>query len=385
MKLNSNYLILTIGLSQGALDFGICNGFVYYITANGEIWLNSLSSSSNKVFQSFNEISDNRCCNFFRKNEFIKIASLNSFPIDSLTYRNKLFVYTEDGTFVLNLSLNPSKTDLKRYSEFKPISVTKVKDAIFFSFGEKGFIVIRPSLKDIIKNDYNIPSSQIIANGDTVLNIFPDTIPELFKISSRDKKEKSSILLPIKEANEYFKKIGIIGRDIIAPYFTPDKLVLPTLDKDYITLELYKNESEKYEIRSIREPEYLLAQAEEPISVHRNLYCDHVNIPAAKSNEQEERDCLPVSCNYFQGGYILEYWDKVVYRSKSFKDYTLIENEEICQLRTYTYNPRYSNIVTVATEKACYMIHIPTEENFEDTDVQIIDPRDSIKKLIFND
>lgn len=363
MSSDNVYYLRHVNVDVGALDFGICNGFVYLIKASGEVWINRLSSSVERTFIQHNEY---RFDEIFEKENFIKIANIHSFPLDSISYGNRLFILSEEGCFALNLSFKPSKTHIDNQKNFKVISATKHNGLLFFSCREKGFIAVRPFKNRFAAEHYNTPSTKILISGNTVLNLYPETPPKIFKINSYNKSitkrelisSHMTILTEDDETNQIFKKMDIIGRDIIAPYSTPDRIVLPTIEDTCLFLD----SSNKRNTQII---EFLSESGKKKIAAGSS-YENQESLDSENKMEifQIQEDCIeeqPIALHYHPQGMVAEYWDAVKFISKSGQTFDIIQGKEIAEVRTYPDNPRYHSLIAIATDNSCHLKYIPID------------------------
>lgn len=361
MKNDDEYIWVSFVINQSALDFGVCNGFVYLINSKGEIWVNRLSSPANKIYERLNNNNDK---NVYIKKGFTKIADLESFPLDSVSYGNKLCILTESGTFVLNLSTHTNRLNIQKYTDFKPISATKKNGILFFSFGEQGFIMHKPSFNNREYHQYHSASSQIIVNRDFALNLFPDTPIQVFKFNPYFRPKDRTfhhrylpqILTPYEPLNLVFKDYGIFGRDIIAPYATPNKIVLTTLDRSTFFIESLPTAKDDVKLHLIPTNDSCHTKIAGKLLGYK-LTTDEDYFPTTYNNIENDNE-QPIARYFHPNGIIEEYWDRVLFESNSGKRFELVKDEEISEIRTYTDNKRYQSLITIATEKACHLIDI---------------------------
>ena len=350
MNSNDNSFWSSFRINQKALDFGVCNGFAYLINANGEIWINRLASSFNSIFQSLNM---KKIETIFQKKEFYKIADLEAFPLDSVSYGNKLYIITEHGISVINLSSHHDKVKLNNRYDFKPISVTQKHGILFFSLGEQGLATLKPSYNC---EDFLIsrsPSTQIIVNRDMVVNLYPETPPEIFRIEHFNEIKYHRMplgmlppmLSPLKDTNKFFEDLKILGRNIVAPYSTRDKIILPSIDgqifslrptpKDKFDLEIHSSISNDSDRKSVA-------------AIHSNNLITEDNLNFTSPNLEDRRNKeIPIARYYHPAGLIEEYWDSVVFESNSGRRFKLVKDEEISEVRTYADSYKHLTLPTI--------------------------------------
>ena len=368
MSPDNIYYLRQVNIDQGALDFGICNGFVYLIKASGEVLVNRLTSSTEPTFIQHKEYQFEK---IFEKKNFIKITNINSFPLDTVSYGNRLFILTEDDITSLNLSFNPNKIYIEHHINCKAISATKKNGLLFFSCRENGFVALRPS-KDGYSAEYNkTPSSKILVSGNKVLNLYPETTPKVFKINSYKsitKRELVSshmgILTEDEESSQFFKEMDIIGRDITAPYSTPDKIIIPTIEDICLSFPTSKKRNTPIiEFRPVNGKNQLVAGCS-----YEELKPESMNLGNKVVVSKIQDDCIeeqPIAYHYHPRGIVAEYWDSVKFISNSGHTYDIVEGEEVAEVRTYPDNPRYRSLIAIATENSCHLKYIPIENQKE--------------------
>lgn len=345
-----NLLFSKVCINEGSLDVGIYNNLLYYITEKGD--LKTLYLNIRKLAKSERGI----IATCIPDRDPVTIATFDSFPLDSIIYKNRIFVATLEGLEVLSLRNHYECEAVSVYKEVKPVALRRGKNFLALSLSENGiqfYSLDENSQKRII---VETPSTDLIMGRKKILSLYPDTTPEILSIDEIitpqfiTQEDQNREIQIIDNQIDLFKKNECTGRDIVLTY--SDSRIIIAKDRrgqlypvDYPVK--FNDRKRTWMRNETFFNKYLLSDC--------NLgFVENKHKDSTKKNKVN----LPLDLYFHPYGVIEEYSDHVDFVDLYGDRTILAEDEDIAQVRTFTNSSAYSNIITIATENRIIVVSV---------------------------